>query len=389
MNTLHIKNFKCFEEVSIPLNGLTIMAGANGMGKSTSIQAILLLRKILELGGFISDTEEAFRRTKVALNEGYCLQLGDSTAILRQGAEENEIGIEIELPNRYLKSFLTVDNTSHQLYVEAEMTRSPWTDLDHGHSIEQEEFYYLNAERIGPRVQQSLNHNLFLHAGWQGENTAQVLDHEGGYFKIDPARQFPADQFGKGTKEATNRSLYIADQVNAWLGYLMPGVTVKAKTDPTTLSGQVLLQNNSSRESAILATNLGFGISYLLPIIANGLIAKSHTMFIVENPEAHLHPAAQSRIGIFLAKVASAGVQVIVETHSDHVLNGIQIAVAEQIIQSGMVTVNFFGQEPGENEPQVTSIPVTPKGELARWPKGFFDQTQIDYAHLTKLRRNV
>jgi predicted ATPase len=387
MSTLQIKNFKCFEEVSIPLNALTIMAGANGMGKSTSIQALLLLRKLIELGGFDAQTQEPFRRSKIALNEGYCLQLGDSSAILRQGAEGNEIEIRLDVNAQWIIGYFDVDNISQQLYVEGSLHTSTRSRISHG--IEQEEFYYLNAERIGPRVQQSLNHNLFLHAGWQGENTAQVLDHEGGYFKIDPARQFPVDQLGKGTKEATNRSLYIADQVNAWLGYLMPGVTVKAKTDPTTLSGQVLLQNNSSRESAILATNLGFGISYLLPIIANGLIAKRDTMFIVENPEAHLHPAAQSRIGIFLAKVASAGVQVIVETHSDHVLNGIQIAVAEQIIPADQVTVNFFGQEPGENQPQVTSIAVSHKGELTRWPKGFFDQTQIDYAHLTKLRRNV
>ena len=116
---------------------------------------------------------------------------------------------------------------------------------------------------------------------------------------------------------------------------------------------------------------------------------------IVENPEAHLHPSAQSKIGQFLAVIALSGVNVIVETHSDHVINGIQIATARRTISKEYVTINFFSK--GENQqaenqtknrqPIITEITINEKGELSRWPKGFFDQTQIDYVKLLDLRR--
>jgi predicted ATPase len=108
---------------------------------------------------------------------------------------------------------------------------------------------------------------------------------------------------------------------------------------------------------------------------------------IVENPEAHLHPSAQSRIGQFLAKVASTGVKVIVETHSDHVVNGIQVAVAGREINPAGITVNFFNQTENSRQPDLKSISVHEKGELSSWPKGFFDQTQIDFAELFKIRK--
>ena len=109
----------------------------------------------------------------------------------------------------------------------------------------------------------------------------------------------------------------------------------------------------------------------------------------MENPEAHLHPSAQSKIGRFLAKVANSGVNVIIETHSDHIINGVQIAVAEKEIKNTNVTVNFFSQFEDKTQPDVNSISIKEKGELTEWPKGFFDQSQIDYSHLIRLKKNV
>ena len=84
--------------------------------------------------------------------------------------------------------------------------------------------------------------------------------------------------------------------------------------------------------------------------------------------------------------VAKSGVNVIVETHSDHIINGIQIAVAEKRILNTSVAINFFSHVNGISQPNVNSINIKEKGELSEWPKGFFDQTQIDYSHLFKLR---
>ena len=134
-------------------------------------------------------------------------------------------------------------------------------------------------------------------------------------------------------------------------------------------------------------TNMGFGVSYALPIIVAGLLIENGGLLIVENPEAHLHPAAQSRIGAFLARVAGDGVQVFVETHSDHVLNGIRRAVAQDaLVPADQVLVHFF-QDGGDDVAPVVPLALTQTGQLSAWPPGFFDQTQKDLAVLARSKR--
>src|SRR5438046_1441121 len=74
-------------------------------------------------------------------------------------------------------------------------------------------------------------------------------------------------------------------------------------------------------------TNVGFGITYALPIVVSILSARPGSLVIIENPEAHLHPRGQVRMGELLSLASTAGIQVLIETHSDHVLNGIRLAV--------------------------------------------------------------
>ena len=107
-----------------------------------------------------------------------------------------------------------------------------------------------------------------------------------------------------------------------------------------------------------------------------------------KTPEAHLHPAGQSAIGGFLAQVAADGVQVFIETHSDHVLNGIRVSVAEgtATLREEQTVIYFFrgGNDAGE---AVQLMELRRTGQLTDWPSGFFDQTQIDLAALAAHRR--
>lgn len=376
MSHLKISHFKCFEDTEIALNFLTVMAGANGNGKSTAIQALLYLRQTVEhcgesiKGNYLLNNVNGLN---VPLNGVYCLALGNSSFVLSRNFDGNilslgifndlgKLSIDYEADNREARLWLTPTKVDKSLSTDFPM-------LLH-------EFYYLNAERIGPRINQSLQFSDFPHAGWQGEFTAQLIGLENGYFKINDERRF-------GKTQAT----FLKDQVNFWLDFIMPGVKVKVETSPNTLTAQILIENYFTISDPTIATNLGFGISYILPIIATGLIAKKGSYFIVENPEAHLHPSAQSKIGRFLSMVANSGVNVIIETHSDHIINGIQIAIAENVIQNEKVTINFFSQKENHMQPFVKAIKVKENGELSEWPKGFFDQTQIDYSHLFNLRK--
>ncbi|HET9894904.1 MAG TPA: DUF3696 domain-containing protein [Streptosporangiaceae bacterium] len=108
-------------------------------------------------------------------------------------------------------------------------------------------------------------------------------------------------------------------------------------------------------------------------------------LLVVENMEAHLHPAAQSRLGRFLAQVAGSGAQVIVETHSDHVINGIRLAsVEDRAIAPDAVVLHFFD---GQASEAPTAIELTGRGGLSAWPKGFFDQLEEDLGRLARIKR--
>lgn len=132
---------------------------------------------------------------------------------------------------------------------------------------------------------------------------------------------------------------------------------------------------------ALRPANVGFGLSYALPVCVAGLTAQPGHLFIVENPEAHLHPAGQSATGRFLARLAGVGVQTIVETHSDHVINGMRLALAEEgVLPVDDAIIHYFG---------VTErfvIKMSGGGRLSDWPQGFFDQGDIDLASLARLR---
>ena len=91
-----------------------------------------------------------------------------------------------------------------------------------------------------------------------------------------------------------------------------------------------------------------------MPILVNGLVAQKGSIFIVENPEAHLHPKAQSNIGLFLGYLAMQGLNVVIETHSEHVINGIRKILINRDFDLGEVNILFF-KEIGENARVVLS----------------------------------
>lgn len=377
MQNLKILNFKCFQNIDIPLNTLTVMAGANGNGKSTAIQALLFLRKTIEENCKTFEeyyiTERAEIESNVSLNSGYMLSLGNSGFVLNRQLSGDEIIIGLSDVTKELIVNYQTDITESQLFLKAQkITPTVAAILP----ILKKEFYYLNAERIGPRVSQAIQFFDFPNAGYQGEFVAQLIAGTNYTLSIETERRHPK-----------NQSPRLEQQVNAWLDELMPGVNIVAKQSIETLTAQIQVENQYTKGDPTLATNIGFGISYVLPIIATGLIAAKGSYMIVENPEAHLHPSAQSKIGRFLSMVAQSGVNVIVETHSDHVINGIQIAAAKKEIDNNSVIINFFSQTEDNPQPMIENITINEKGELSKWPKGFFDQTQIDFAELFKIRK--
>ena len=121
----------------------------------------------------------------------------------------------------------------------------------------------------------------------------------------------------------------------------------------------------------------GFGLTQTLPIVVSALSAAQGDIILIENPEVHLHPAGQALMGQFMADVARTGIQVLVETHSDHVLNGVRRAVKGERLAADQVAIHFFRSRSTEL-PQVQSPALDKDGNIDDWPEGFFDQFDKD-----------
>ncbi len=378
MEKLTIKNYKCFKSLELTLNDLTVLTGCNGNGKSSVVQTMLLMRSAIEKCSPLAETGydlSRFHNAEIGINNMYCQYPGESAKLLNGDGDESTIQVSYSSDEaKTILDFEVSEESPLSLKASCVHTGSP-------HPFSMPEFYYLNAERLGPRVQGTTCAQDFPNVGCQGEYTAQILgDSAIKYgFTVD-SRKMPIEADGSRFEH----------KVNAWLDFILPGASIVNPTsDVGHLSASFDVSNRFLPSSSVLPTNTGFGISYLLPIIVTGLLAGEKRVIIVENPEAHLHPSAQSKTGIFLATMAGAGVKVIVETHSDHVINGIQIACIGNRNLEGRVGIKFFSHKNGDTQPSVTNININTTGELSEWPEGFFDQSRIDYMEILRKRGHV
>jgi predicted ATPase len=174
-------------------------------------------------------------------------------------------------------------------------------------------------------------------------------------------------------------------QVEYWMSSIVRPIRLEAEWIPNVSAVTLRFKSPEVITDWIRPTNVGFGLSYALPIVVAGLTMDQGGLLMIESPEAHLHPAGQSLMGRFLARVAAAGTQVLVETHSDHFLNGVRRAVAEdRSLAADDLLVHFFDRSGHPNPLSVSAV-----GALSDWPPGFFDQGETDLGALARAKRDA
>ena len=171
----------------------------------------------------------------------------------------------------------------------------------------------------------------------------------------------------------------VRSQVDAWMGELFPGARVNA--DRLAVDAPIRLAFSLSKTSPwSQPANVGFGLSDAFPMIVSLLTSRTGSIVMVDSAEAHLHPRAQSCVGRLLSRMAASGLQIILETHSDHLLNGVRLAVRDGVIEPDDVMVHFFGT--GGDAGSITTVSMERAGAISDWPEGFFDQTERDLSAL-------
>uniref|UniRef100_UPI00131525A3 AAA family ATPase n=1 Tax=Candidatus Symbiothrix dinenymphae TaxID=467085 RepID=UPI00131525A3 len=212
----------------------------------------------------------------------------------------------------------------------------------------------------------------FLHVGPRGEHTINILANSMNLNNVN-------DLLYRG-----NDAKSVLQQTIEWLGYIFDGAKIDIKGRDKESSVLYMLLNNKNNSYTYKPANVGFGYSYVLPLIVTGLIAKPGEIIIIENPEAHLHPKAQARIAEFFAKIASCGVQVFIESHSEHILNGLRVSALnpEIAISTKDISIHYFNES---FKPE--KLEMNEKAKILNWPNGFFDQQENDLAEIFKYSR--
>lgn len=130
-----------------------------------------------------------------------------------------------------------------------------------------------------------------------------------------------------------------------------------------------IVKDSSSKP--VLITDVGFGLSQFLPVLILLYYVPEGGIVLLEQPEIHLHPAVQSGLAdVIINAVQTRNIQVIVESHSEHLLRRLQRRVAEDMIESEKIALYFCQMKSGET--QLTPLELNLFGEITNWPKGFF-----------------
>lgn len=368
---IDLRHFKCFSLLKLPLAPLTLLSGTNASGKSSVLQALALLHQTIR---------EHEWSTRLMLN-GDAVRLGTVADVIDQVEGRRGFGVDLEDEGEVCAWEFTGERTEMSMKVakvrvgedcEDDPARLRWL-LPEPHSnrslaVRLRELTYLTAERLGPRDYYPLEDpQLAPVVGRAGEHTVSVL-------QWDEERHVIPGLVLDGVPPTRMR------QVEARMACFFPGCQLTLATVPRT--NIVRLGVRTSKDTEFHRPGLtGFGLTQVLPIVVASLSMAKGGLVLIENPEVHLHPAGQATMGLFLAEVAAAGVQVVVETHSDHVLNGVRRAVKDGTLPSDQVGVHFFRTRPHDSEdgrPQVESPVLDSHGNVDFWPEGFFDQFDRD-----------
>lgn len=370
LTRIELGHFKSFTRLKLPLGPLTLLSGPNASGKSSVLQAIAVLSQTMR---------EHERSTQLMLN-GRSIRLGTAGSVIDSASG-----------GRHCEVSLQDDRTTYRWLFEGEPTSTSMAvrrvSVGGLQATEPETLHHLLPASADGALPTSCLCGIYLSA-----NRLKPLKVPSGRnVELTTSVDLPRERASRapyaGADQGAPEGLTLVDfprerlpQVEARMNRLFPGLEMTANETPdcgTVPSGVRPLKS----ADIIFREHAGLGINRALPIVLGALSARPGGLLLIENPELNLHPSAQAAMGESLAESAAAGVQVILETHSDHVLNGIRKAIKEGILTPGDAVLYFFRprQDAERNgAARVQRSLLDKDGNIDHWPEGFFDQFDKD-----------
>lgn len=349
---IRLSNFKCFQSLELDLSYINILSGINGVGKSAIIQSILLMKQSYRKEGL----------KKLQLNGEY-ISLGDGIDVLFEKAEQDTFQLEFVNENGdMLVCKAEVEAESDTLECCCNLNEAVEFAFLHDRCV------YLNALRIEPRKfyqMKSLKELQSKEYGIDGQFALQYLKEFGDKILVEKSMCLDTE------------NITLMNQVRLWMQQIAPAVEINVELNNALDISELRYEfvEGRYRSRSYRAINVGFGLTYVLPVVVAILSAKPEELVIIENPEAHLHPAGQTKMGELIACAGAAGIQLIVETHSDHVVNGVRLMAKKGYVQPEEIKLMYFYKDEEDGYKHKVVVPeVKRDGRLTYWPKGFFDE---------------
>lgn len=379
MTIAHItlRNFKCFSALDLPCAPLTLLTGHNAGGKSTAVQALLLLAQGLR---------EAPNTNLLPLN-GTFVNLGAGGDVIHHSASPQTLsfGAASSREKVIWRFEFDKDLSARGLVRLAEIRY-----VKDGDPVDVLNGRILPSGLSTSELVGSLRSTTFISAGREMQLDVYPVPRSSAHVRGDVGRsgeyapywyfEFADDEVIPTRRHPTDNRETVRAQVDAWLTEFFPGARVNverlAEDAPVRLSFSLGQTSPWSKPA-----NVGYGLSYAFPMIVALLTAEPGSTVVIDSAEAHLHPRAQSAVGSLLARMAGSGLHILAESHSDHLLNGVRLAVRDGLVNPNDTAIHFFGRL--AQAPSVTTVAVDKNGAISDWPEGFFDQTERDLATLS------
>lgn len=359
-----LRDFKIHSNLNLQLGNITLLTGQNGMGKSSVIQSMLLLRQSY-MGVFPMD----------GLNlKGDLADLGVANDVECHSCSDGLLNIQLTNDKENAEfEFVYDDTDGYETYLPATNKETQNKHFPEC-SLFTSDFQYISAFRFGPQKGYERDTNIvqlkkqISKTNGQCEFAIHFLNHFGNKIHCTPELLF----------DNQNNDL-LSTQVQLWMQQVFPRVNINIEPN----GNDFKLNYKFSREGnpmtePMAAINVGYGVSYVLPIVIAVLSSSPGSLILIENPEAHIHPRAQAELMKLLMKAAKAGIQIIIETHSDHIVNGALVAIVNDPEYLQLVKAYYFERDERLHISKPCKLEILADGRISNPPVGFFDQIDID-----------
>lgn len=355
LKEIFVDGYKSIGQADVQLKHFTLFSGVNSAGKSSMIQSMNYLLNLQKqyLGEKSEDAYAVIGRFADARNSV-------------KGNREMIFHLTEEAPNGeefLLKAVCSAGEGTNVVQTEFPVKEKLLAYAGACKVI------YLSAERVGVQNTYELNIRNPWDIGDKGQYVYSYLSYFGQEEPEEPDFVYHPDENG----------MSLNNQVNYWMDYLL-GFRIQVNAVPD-VDQVVVTYSNSKNNRYYRAINVGTGVTYISTLLIAALSCKTGDTLIIENPEIHLHPRAQSRLMEFMAFLCDKGLQVILETHSDHIYNGMRKCIKRNMLAREKIAAYYFELD-DTMQTKIHQITFNDQGAEENHPYGMFDQFDDDLDEL-------